>query len=159
MRRIWLYKRSEAGHVQQQFQNHGRIGVLAIFLAAISPASTWRRTSQQEKKQKVGQVSTSALAQSDAPKSPRLRLREAPSCLGEAPKLDKLTPDEEKQETESSQRNQLRRGSLYTGRLFARSPSSVSKTRSSPRSCQCGKKAGPPHRHTLGRKLKTVPVK
>ena len=81
------------------------IGVLAICLAAISPASTWAAepVKQEKKAKKPAQVRTSALApKATAPKvtAPKFASAEtagnAPSCFGEAPKLDNLTPDEGK---------------------------------------------------------------
>lgn len=81
------------------------IGVLAIFLAAVSPASTWAAepVKQEQKVKKPAKVRTSA----PAPKAtvPKVAAQKfataetagnAPSCFGEAPKLDKLTPDEGK---------------------------------------------------------------
>ena len=76
------------------------IGVLAIFLAAISPASTWAAepVKQEKKAKKPAQVRTSALAPKvTAPKFATAETAgKAPSCFGEAPNLDKLTPDEGK---------------------------------------------------------------
>jgi len=76
------------------------IGVLAIFLAAISPAGTWAAepVKQEKKAKKPAQVRTSALApKATAPKFATAETAgKAPSCFGEAPKLDKLTPDEGK---------------------------------------------------------------
>jgi hypothetical protein len=82
------------------------IGVLAIFLAAISPAGTWaaepikqeKKTKQEKKAKKSAQVRTSALApKATAPKFATAETAgKAPSCFGEAPNLDKLTPDEGK---------------------------------------------------------------
>ena len=76
------------------------IGVLAICLAAISPAGTWAAEPiKQEKKAKKQAQSTDKHAR---PKSDRYKIRlgrdcgKSPSCFGEAPKLDKLTPDEGK---------------------------------------------------------------
>ena len=76
------------------------IGVLAISLATISPAITWAAepVKQKKKVEKPAQVRTSPLA----PKAttPKFATAEtagnAPSCFGEAPTLDKLTPDEGK---------------------------------------------------------------
>ena len=71
------------------------IGVLALSLAAISPAISWAAEPvKQEKKTKLpAQVRTKATA-------PKFTSAEtagkAPSCSGEAPILDKLTPDEGK---------------------------------------------------------------
>jgi hypothetical protein len=76
------------------------IGVLAIFLAAISPAGTWAAEpiKQEKKAKKPAQVRTSALApKATAPKFATAETAgKAPSCFGEAPNLDKLTPDEGK---------------------------------------------------------------
>jgi len=76
------------------------IGVLAICLAAISPAGTWAAepVKQEKKAKKPAQVRTSALApKATAPKFASAETAgNAPSCFGEAPKLDKLTPDEGK---------------------------------------------------------------
>ena len=76
------------------------IGVLAIFLAAISPAGTWAAepVKQEKKAKKLAQVRTSALAPKvTAPKFATAETAgKAPSCFGEAPNLDKLTPDEGK---------------------------------------------------------------
>ena len=84
------------------------IGVLAICLAAISPTVTWAAepVKQEKKVKKPAKVRASA----PAPKSPanycpkvaapKFATAEtagnAPSCFGEAPMLDKLTPDEGK---------------------------------------------------------------
>lgn len=79
------------------------IGVLALSLAAISPASTWAAepVKQEKKVQKPAKARTSAPApKATAPKvaAPKFATAEtagnAPSCFGEAPNLDKLTPDE-----------------------------------------------------------------
>jgi len=76
------------------------IGVLVIFLAAISPAGTWAAepVKQAKKANKPARVRTNALAPTAA--APKFASAEtagkAPSCFGEAPKLDKLTPDEGK---------------------------------------------------------------
>jgi hypothetical protein len=81
------------------------IGVLALSLAAISPASTWAAepVKQEKKVQKPAKARTSAPApKATAPKvaAPKFATAEtagnAPSCFGEAPTLDKLTPDEGK---------------------------------------------------------------
>ena len=76
------------------------IGMLAFSLAAISPTVTWAaEPGKQEKKvKKPAQVRTSAFA----PKAtiPKFASAEtagkAQSCFGEAPTLNKLTPDEGK---------------------------------------------------------------
>ena len=76
------------------------IGVLAIFLAAISPAGTWATepVKQEQKAKKPAQVRKSTLAPKvTAPKFATAETAgKAPSCFGEAPQLDKLTPDEGK---------------------------------------------------------------
>ena len=76
------------------------IGVLAIFLAAISPADTWAAepVKQEKKAKQPSRTRTQALAPKAA--SPKFASAEtagkAQSCFGEAPMLDKLTPDEGK---------------------------------------------------------------
>jgi hypothetical protein len=81
------------------------IGVLAICLAAISPAGTW--AAEPVKQEKLAKKPAKARTSSPAPKAtapkvaaPKFATAEtagnAPSCFGEAPKLDKLTPDEGK---------------------------------------------------------------
>src|SRR6266850_4224937 len=86
------------------------IGVLAICLAAISPAGTLAAepVKQERKVKKPAEARASAPApKSPAPKAtaptvaaPKFATAEtagnAPSCFGEAPNLDKLTPDEGK---------------------------------------------------------------
>jgi hypothetical protein len=76
------------------------IGVLAICLAAISPAGTWAAepVKQEKKVKKSAKVRTSAPApKATAPKFATAETAgKAPSCFGEAPNLDKLTPDEGK---------------------------------------------------------------
>jgi len=86
------------------------IGVLAICLAAISPTVTWAAepVKQEKKVKKPAKARTNAPApKSPAPKvaapivpAPKFASAEtagkAPSCFGEAPTLDKLTPDEGK---------------------------------------------------------------
>jgi len=76
------------------------IGVLALSLAAISPAGTWAAepATQEKQAKKPAQVRTSALAsKATAPKFATAETAgKGPSCFGEAPKLDKLTPDEGK---------------------------------------------------------------
>jgi len=81
------------------------IGVLALSLAAISPAATWAAepVKQEKKVKKPAKVRTSAPApKTTAPKvaAPKFATAEtagnAPSCFGEAPQLDWLTPDEGK---------------------------------------------------------------
>ena len=76
------------------------MGVLAICLVAISPVGTWATepVKQEKKAKKPAQVRTSALA----PKATAQKFASAEtagkalSCFGDAPKLDKLTPDEGK---------------------------------------------------------------
>jgi hypothetical protein len=79
------------------------IGVLALSLAAISPTVIWAAepVKQEKKVKKPAKVRASAPAtKSPAPKvaAPKFATAEtagkAPSCFGEAPTLDKLTPDE-----------------------------------------------------------------
>lgn len=76
------------------------IGVLALSLAAISPAGTWATepVKQEKKAKKPAQVRKSTVAPKTT--SPKFATAEtagkAPSCFGEAPMLDKLTPDEGK---------------------------------------------------------------
>jgi IPT/TIG domain len=81
------------------------IGVLALSLATISPAITWAAepVKQEKKVKKSAKARTSAPAfKATAPKvaTPKFATAEtagnAPSCFGEAPTLDKLTPDEGK---------------------------------------------------------------
>ena len=76
------------------------IGVLAICLAATSPVGTWAAEpgKQEKKAKKPAQVRTSVLApKAAAPKFVSAETAgKALSCFGEAPKLDKLTPDEGK---------------------------------------------------------------
>ncbi len=76
------------------------IGVLAIFLAAISPAGIWAAepVKQEKKAKKPAQVRTSAFApKATTPKFASAETAgKAQSCFGEAPTLNKLTPDEGK---------------------------------------------------------------
>ena len=82
------------------------IGVLAICLVAISPAGTWaaepvkqeKKAKQERKAKKPAQIRTSAPApKATAPKFATAETAgKADSCFGEAPTLDKLTPDEGK---------------------------------------------------------------
>ena len=79
------------------------IGVLAICLTAISPAATWAvEPVKQEKQAKKAKKQPQVLANTPAKKAtaPKFASAEtagkAPSCFGEAPSLDKLTPDEGK---------------------------------------------------------------
>ena len=81
------------------------IGVLALSLAAISPTVTW--AAEPVKQEKKVKKPAKARASAPAPKAtvpevaaPKFATAEtagnAPSCFGEAPNLDKLTPDEGK---------------------------------------------------------------
>ena len=76
------------------------IGVMAICLAAISPADTWAAepVKQEKKSKQPARTHTNALAPKAA--GPKFTSAEtagkSQSCFGEAPKLDKLTPDEGK---------------------------------------------------------------
>ena len=92
------------------------IGVLALSLVAISSVNTWaaepvkqeKKATQEKKAKKPSQVRTGAptpkttAPNATAPKeaAPKFATAEtagnAPSCFGEAPKLDNLTPDEGK---------------------------------------------------------------
>ena len=76
------------------------IGVLALCLAALSPSGTWAAepVKQEKKAKKASQARTSSPAsKATAPKlaSPETA-GQASSCFGEAPTLDKVTPDEGK---------------------------------------------------------------
>ena len=86
------------------------IGVLALSMAAISPTVTW--TAEPVKQEKKVKKPAKARASAPAPKSPAPTVAlpimpapkftsaetagKAPSCFGEAPTLDKITPDEGK---------------------------------------------------------------
>jgi len=71
------------------------IGVLALSLAAISPARTW--AAEPVKQEKKVKKPDKARASAPAPKFATAETAgNAPSCFGEAPNLDKLTPDEGK---------------------------------------------------------------
>ena len=81
------------------------IGILAICLAAIGPAGTWAAEPvKQEKKVKhPAKVRTSTpTSETTAQKAAAQKFAtaetagKAPACFGEAPQLDKLTPDEGK---------------------------------------------------------------
>ena len=79
------------------------IGVLAICLTAISPTVIWaaepvKQEKQAKKAKKQPQVPANTLAKkSTAPKFASAETAgKAVSCFGEAPSLDKLTPDEGK---------------------------------------------------------------
>lgn len=84
------------------------IGVLALSLAAISPTVTWAAepVKQEKKAKKPAKAPTNTSASKAAsPKvtAPKFASAEtagkAPACFGEAPKLDKVTPDEGKSGT------------------------------------------------------------
>jgi hypothetical protein len=74
--------------------------VLALSLTVISPTVTWATepVKQEKKVKKPAKAGTSAPAvKATAPKfSTAETAGKAPSCFGEAPQLDKLTPDEGK---------------------------------------------------------------
>ena len=76
------------------------IEVMAICLATISPAGTWAAepVKQDKKVKKPAQTQTGARApKATGPKFASAETAgKAQSCFGEAPKLDKLTPDEGK---------------------------------------------------------------
>ena len=77
------------------------IGVLALSLAAISPTVTWAaEPAKQEKKAKKPAKAPAPKAASPKMTAPKFASAEtagkASSCFGEAPKLDKVTPDEGK---------------------------------------------------------------
>jgi len=76
------------------------IGVMAIFLAAISPTGIWAAEPAKQEKKAKKPVQTQATASAKKSNSPKFASAEtagkAQSCFGEAPKLDKLTPDEGK---------------------------------------------------------------
>jgi len=76
------------------------IGVLALSLAAITPAISWAAepVKQEKKAKQPAQVRTGALApKATAPKYTTAETAgKASPCSGEAPTLDKLTPDEGK---------------------------------------------------------------
>jgi len=76
------------------------IGVLALSLTAISPGVTWAAdpAKQEKKAKKPAQAGKKATAtNASAPKFATAdSAGKSPSCFGEAPKLDKVTPDEGK---------------------------------------------------------------
>jgi hypothetical protein len=82
------------------------IGVLAICLAAISPANTWAaepvKQDKKDKQAKKAKQPARTHASAPAPKATGQKFAsaetvgKADSCFGEAPTLDKLTPDEGK---------------------------------------------------------------
>ena len=80
-------------------------GILALSLAVISPAGTWAaEPAKQEKKAKTPaktptntSASKTASPKTTAPKFASADTAgKAPACVGEAPKVDKITPDEGK---------------------------------------------------------------
>ena len=84
------------------------IGVLALSLAMVSPTVTWAaEPAKQEKKAKKPAKAPASAPTSNAASpnvtAPKFASAEtagkAPSCFGEAPKLDKVTPDEGKSGT------------------------------------------------------------
>jgi hypothetical protein len=78
------------------------IGALAICLAAISPADIWaaepvnQEMKQEKKAKKQAQTSTPAAKATAKKFASAETAGKGQSCFGEAPKLDKLTPDEGK---------------------------------------------------------------
>ena len=76
------------------------IGVLALSLVAISPTNTWAAepVAKEKAAKKSAQMRTSAPAQkTTAQKSATEETAgKTQGCFGEAPKLDKVTPDEGK---------------------------------------------------------------
>ena len=74
------------------------IGVLALSLAVLSPAATWAAepVAQEKKARKSAQTPTTAPAPpATAPKFATAETAgKAQACFGEAPTLDKVTPDE-----------------------------------------------------------------
>jgi hypothetical protein len=80
------------------------IGALAICLAAISPADIWAAepVNQEKKQEKKAKKQAQTQTSTPAPKATAKKFASAEtagkgqSCFGEAPKLDKLTPDEGK---------------------------------------------------------------
>ena len=76
------------------------VGVMAICLAAISPAGTW--AAEPDKQEKKAKKPAQAQANKPAPNATAKKYASAEtagkgqSCFGEAPKLDKLKPDEGK---------------------------------------------------------------
>jgi hypothetical protein len=75
------------------------IGILALSLAAITPVVglAAEPTKQEKKASKPAQKATTAPAQASAKKFSTAEIAgKAPSCFGEAPILDKLTPDQGK---------------------------------------------------------------
>jgi len=76
------------------------IGVLALSMAATSPVDIFAAepATQEKKAKKTAQTPNNALTKKTT--GPKFATAEnagkAPSCFGEAPKLDKVTPDEGK---------------------------------------------------------------
>ena len=71
------------------------IGVLAISLAAITPAVTWAAepSTQEKKAKKPARARTNATTTKSAMPE---NAGKSTACFGEAPTLDKVTPDEGK---------------------------------------------------------------
>ena len=76
------------------------IGVLALSLAAITPAVTWAAEpgTQEKKAKKPAQARTNALAKKSTTTKSAMpeNAGKSTACFGEAPTLDKVTPDEGK---------------------------------------------------------------
>jgi hypothetical protein len=76
------------------------IGVLALSLVAISQTSTWAAepVAKEKTMKKSAQGRTNALAQKSTAAKPAMpeTAGKSTACFGEAPKLDKVTPDEGK---------------------------------------------------------------
>ena len=84
------------------------IGVLALSLAAISPTATWAAEPVKQEKKAKKPAKTPTNTSASKPASPKVTAPKfasaetagkAPACFGEAPKLDKVTPDEGKSGT------------------------------------------------------------
>lgn len=78
----------------------GAIGVMAIVLVAISSTGTWAAEPVKQEKKAKKPAQTGTTASSKKTTAPKFASAEtagkAQSCYGEAPRLDKLTPDEGK---------------------------------------------------------------
>lgn len=76
------------------------IGVMAICFAAISPADTWPAEPAKQEKKTKQRAKVGKNAPPSKVTTPKFASAEtagkAPSCFGEAPRLDALTPDEGK---------------------------------------------------------------
>jgi hypothetical protein len=76
------------------------IGVLATFLVAMSPPATWAAEPGKQETKAKKQSQTQTVPNAKKSTTPKFASAEtagkAQSCYGEAPKLDKLTPDEGK---------------------------------------------------------------